>query len=321
MKCPNCGAKIGNKKACEYCGAQISIEMIKEQEQINKQGCPKCGSTNIKFNRENQGEIRGKNSKQIVHRTVGFCQDCGHTWYPNSPYNEMPKKNNLVWWILGWLFFFPAPIMILIWRKKNTWDIKVKIAVTVIFWIIFFIIGLSDGGSDSSTKESNTPSVEVTTNNGNSVQASADDKSNDIVVEQVTNKDNESAIANYDKANSDNGKSSSVEEALTELEKSPEELYFEQVKHDVEWQMMPRDECESVVLEDGSLKIKIHLSNTGKILERYTDISNAILAIKSGYDWWDTLVIDFGSSGVVTKTKDDLVDGDFEITKDDFIKE
>lgn len=153
MKCPNCGAEIGNNKTCEYCGAQISIEMIKEQEQINKQGCPKCGSTNIKFNRENQGEIRGKNSKQIVHRTVGFCQDCGYTWYPNSPYNEMPKKNNLVWWILGWLFFFPAPVMILIWRKKNTWDIKVKLAVTVIFWIVILVWGSTN--KNSSTTDTN----------------------------------------------------------------------------------------------------------------------------------------------------------------------
>lgn len=319
MKCPNCGAEIGNNKTCEYCGAQISLEMIKEQEQINKQGCPKCGSTNIKFNRENQGEIRGKNSKQIVHRTVGFCQDCGHTWYPNSTYNEVPKKNNLVWWILGWLFFFPAPVMILIWRKKNTWDIKAKIGVTVAFWIVFFIIGLSDGGSDSSTKESTTSSVEVTTNNENSEQAITDDKSNDIVVEQATNEDN--TQDNNDKADSDNESSSVEEEISIEPEKTPEELYFEQVKHDAEWQMMPRDECEEVTLEDRTLKLKIHLSNTGKILERYTDISNAILAIESGYEWWDTLVIDFGSSGVVTKTKNDLVDGHFEITKDDFIKE
>lgn len=319
MKCPNCGAEIGNNKTCEYCGAQISLEMIKEQEQINKQGCPKCGSTNIKFNRENQGEIRGKNSKQIVHRTVGFCQDCGHTWYPNSTYNEVPKKNNLVWWILGWLFFFPAPVMILIWRKKNTWDIKVKIGVTVAFWIVFFIIGLSDGGSDSSTKESTTSSVEVTTNNENSEQAITDDKSNDIVVEQATNEDN--TQDNNDKADSDNESSSVEEEISIEPEKTPEELYFEQVKHDAEWQMMPRDECEEVTLEDRTLKLKIHFSNTGKILERYTDISNAILAIESGYEWWDTLVIDFGSSGVVTKTKNDLVDGHFEITKDDFIKE
>ena len=30
--------------------------------------------------RENQGEIRGKDVKSIVHTTVGLCKDCGYTW-------------------------------------------------------------------------------------------------------------------------------------------------------------------------------------------------------------------------------------------------
>ncbi|WP_022765313.1 zinc ribbon domain-containing protein [Butyrivibrio sp. XPD2006] len=151
MKCPSCGAEVGNSKFCEFCGAQISLEMKKEQEQLNKQGCPKCGSSNIKFNRENQGEVHGKNAKRIIHRTVGFCQDCGHTWYPESAANEVPKKNNMIWWVLGWIFFFPAPVMVLIWRKKNTWDIKVKIAVTVVFWIVFFAIGSANKSSENAT--------------------------------------------------------------------------------------------------------------------------------------------------------------------------
>ena len=112
----------------------------------------------------------------------------------------------------------------------------------------------------------------------------------------------------------------SADMTQTESEKTPEELYFEQIKHDAEWNMMPRDECKTVTIEDRTLRLEIYLTRTDKLLERYTDISDAILAIESGYDWWDTLVIDFGSLGIVTKTKDDLVDGHFEVTKDDFIK-
>ena len=177
MKCSNCGAEIGNSKVCEFCGAQISYNMRREQEQLNKQGCPQCGSSNIQFKRENQGEIRGKKSKQVVHRTVGFCKDCGYTWYLSGA-NSAPQKNNLVWWILGWIFFFPAPVMVLIWRKKNTWDIKVKIAVTVVFWVLIFALGSCSNSSYSSSKDTSTTKVEETAN--------TDDKSNDIVVEQVT---------------------------------------------------------------------------------------------------------------------------------------
>ncbi len=201
MKCPKCGGEIpSGSKFCTFCGSQITYEMQREQEQLNKQGCPKCGSSNVQFQRENQGEFRNANSKQVVLRTVGFCKDCGYTWYPSGA-NSAPQKNNLVWWILGWIFFFPAPVMVLIWRKKNTWDIKVKIGVTIAFWIVFFIIGLSGGGSDSSTKESTAPTVEVTTNNEKSEQASNDDKSNDEVVEQVTTEDtttDSDEVSDYD---------------------------------------------------------------------------------------------------------------------------
>ncbi len=163
MKCPSCGAEIEQGSTiCESCGSQIPYAMRRQQEQLNKQGCPSCGSSNIQFRRENQGEIRGKKSKQVVHRTVGFCKDCGYTWYPQSGANQISQKNNLVWWILGWIFFFPAPVMVLVWRKKNTWDIKIKIAVTVVFWILIFIIGGCNNNSEK-TSTSNGPVVEDNT--------------------------------------------------------------------------------------------------------------------------------------------------------------
>ena len=91
--------------------------MIKEQELLNMSGCPKCGSTNIQFRRENQGEVRGKNYKQVVHRTVGYCKDCGETWYSSSE-SEMPKKRKTWLWVLGWICIFPVPLTILMLRKK-----------------------------------------------------------------------------------------------------------------------------------------------------------------------------------------------------------
>ena len=41
MRCPNCGAEIGTSNTCEYCGSTITSEMKKEQEILNKRGCPK----------------------------------------------------------------------------------------------------------------------------------------------------------------------------------------------------------------------------------------------------------------------------------------
>lgn len=159
MKCPNCGAEIGSNKTCEFCGSEVTLEMKKEQEQISKQGCPKCGSSNIKFTRENQGEIRGKNAKQIVHRTVGYCQDCGHTWFPESAANSAPKKRKTWLWVLGWLFIFPVPLTILLLRKK---DMKpaLKYGLIAAAWIVYLIIGLS-GNSNNQNSASSTSSKDT----------------------------------------------------------------------------------------------------------------------------------------------------------------
>lgn len=169
MKCPSCGADIKEgAKFCEFCGNSISADMKRDQEYVNKAGCPKCGSSNISFNREKQGEIRGKKGTSVVRSTVGFCKDCGHTWHTAGSSNQ-PQKNNMVWWVLGWIFFFPAPVMVLIWRKKCKWDIKVKIGVTVAFWILFFIIG---GTSNSESSTSKTESVD---NSSTSIENAVED--------------------------------------------------------------------------------------------------------------------------------------------------
>ena len=150
MKCPGCGAEIGDSKVCDFCGSRISVGMQKELEQLNKEGCPKCGSTNIEFKRENHGEVRGKSQKQIVHRTVGYCKDCGYTWYPEGQTVQMPKKRKTWLWVIGWIFCFPIPLTILMLRKR---DMKpwLKYGIIAAAWLIYIGIGIAGAGSDAET--------------------------------------------------------------------------------------------------------------------------------------------------------------------------
>jgi predicted RNA-binding Zn-ribbon protein involved in translation (DUF1610 family) len=98
MKCKNCGAEIdAHSTTCSYCGASISYEMRKEQEQVNKQGCPKCGSSNITFDREKQGDYKGKRGTTVIRHTIGVCKDCGYTWKADD---SSAKKKGPVWlWV------------------------------------------------------------------------------------------------------------------------------------------------------------------------------------------------------------------------------
>ena len=137
MKCPNCGAET-NSAVCEYCGTQIN----------NPHGCCKrCGSPNLSFRRENQGEVKGKKSKEIVHKTVGICKDCGYTWFEE----EKPAKKRKTWlWVLGWIFIFPLPLTILIARSKKI-KLWAKILIIAAAWGSCLLVGCIRGGEAGNT--------------------------------------------------------------------------------------------------------------------------------------------------------------------------
>lgn len=182
MKCPNCGAEIGaGKKFCDNCGSQISYDMQREQEQLNKKGCPQCGSSNVTFNREKQGEVRGKKGTAVVRRTVGVCKDCGYTWYTAG---QAPAKKSNTWlWVLGWIFIFPVPLTILMLRKKDMHP-ALKYGIIAVGWIVYLLIGL--GGSGDKKTEEPTVAVEETTQDKVIVKEPAKEEDTDTEVMDVT---------------------------------------------------------------------------------------------------------------------------------------
>ena len=171
MKCPNCGGEItGNNKVCEYCGSQISHEMRKEQEQVNKAGCPKCGSTNISFSRETTGAQTGKEGVAVLRETVGLCKDCGYTWTTSQTPKTTKRRTWL--WVLGWICIFPVPLTILMLRNKEMKP-ALRYSIIVIGWIAYFLIGIYGNATESTTgnNSSAVPTVRfetiITLNNGN----------------------------------------------------------------------------------------------------------------------------------------------------------
>ena len=181
MKCPNCGAEIENSNYCEYCGSQITSEMKQEQEKLNKTGCPKCGSTNVSFKRENQGEVKGKNSKQVIHRTVGLCNDCGATWYADSA----QKKRKTWLWVLGWIFIFPVPLTIILLKKKDMKPI-LRYGLIALAWIVYLAIGFSGKSTNTDTNNTVSPGSQVTTQANENVEEKNDNITTTAAIETTT---------------------------------------------------------------------------------------------------------------------------------------
>ena len=236
MKCPNCGAEIANgSKFCEFCGTQITYDMQREQEQLNKSGCPKCGSTNITFTRENQGEVRKKKSKQVVHTTVGYCKDCGYTWLPET---EKPKKRKTFLWILGWIFIFPVPLTILMLRKKEL-DPKIKYGVIAAAWVLYLVL-IIISRSNNSKKQS-----QATVDNRPAVQSEAS-------VESPAPKQESSIISNSKNDSSDKEESSKPEESKKEESSKAEESSEEIVEESSEEEISKEESSEEETIEEDS---------------------------------------------------------------------
>ena len=189
MKCQNCGAEINNSKYCEFCGSQITADMQKEQELLNKSACPKCGSTNIKFAREKIGESKGKRGTQIIRTTTGVCNDCGYTWQTQ----DAPKKKKIWLWVLGWIFIFPVPLTIILLRKKDMNSI-LKYGIIAVAWIVYLAIGFS-GGVNNADNTTMDPTAET------SVISSTEDKqtTTEITTAQITETKNTIEIIDGEK--------------------------------------------------------------------------------------------------------------------------
>ncbi len=162
MKCPNCGAEMEYGRVCEYCGAHITSEMLHEQELLNKTGCPKCGSTNISFNREKHGEVKGKKSTVVVRHTVGLCKDCGYTWRVNDGAPE--NKKSPIWlWVIGWILIFPLPLTILLLKKKDFKPVF-KWLIIILAWIVYIGIGIGSTTASMNKKQKTESSTKAVSN-------------------------------------------------------------------------------------------------------------------------------------------------------------
>lgn len=117
MKCKNCGSilKVDSQTTditCEFCHSKFKID--DEVQHIKFDDMEQAGYEMEK------GKLRARKEAKLEDETEKI-------------------KRNMIWWVLGWIFMFPIPLTILIW--KSNWKKTNKILVTCILWGILLIIG------------------------------------------------------------------------------------------------------------------------------------------------------------------------------------
>ena len=127
LKCSQCNGDMtfdSNRKVfiCKYCG---NVESVDESDDVQIQRIKSQAYKDVEMARQ-QTELQ----KEQMY------------------YDEERKKKNLVWWVLGWICFFPVPLTILIWRNEEM-DKKTKGILTAAVWIGVLIVTALFGESPS----------------------------------------------------------------------------------------------------------------------------------------------------------------------------
>ena len=93
-----------------------------------------------------------------------------------------------------------------------------------------------------------------------------------------------------------------------------EEEFIEFLKHDVVPHNLPQgDECTGITISDKQIIINVSLNNDvlAYVSNTFSTITDSILDIEEGYEYWESITVDCGDYGSITKTKNDIVDNEY----------
>lgn len=140
MKCPHCSGTLevsldAKQAKCPYCNTQILID-----DEVQ----------HIQFDNSEQAGYDFEKGRIKAQQDAAFHQaEMGRARVRATQEAERKKKNR-VWWILGWIFFFPIPLTILIAKSKKLKPV-LKIVLIAVLWVGLILIGALSSGKDNAT--------------------------------------------------------------------------------------------------------------------------------------------------------------------------
>ena len=126
-RCPQCGAmlNVATEKSpvlCQYCGSALIVS--DEKLHIRFENMEKAG---YEFE-------KGRQRAQT--------EQCRQFESINT--EPLPQKKSNTWlWIIGWLFCFPIPLTILVFRSKSLTEAHKRTYLWILGWILFFPVPMT----------------------------------------------------------------------------------------------------------------------------------------------------------------------------------
>jgi DNA-directed RNA polymerase subunit M/transcription elongation factor TFIIS len=120
LTCPHCGAPLKaaddtRVAKCPYCDSNIYLD--DEAARVRLDGAESAG-----YDFE-MGRIRAQQEAETARR--------------EAQQKAARKHQNMVWWVLGWIFIFAVPATILIVRSKKL-PVWAKVLLTALVWLFYF---------------------------------------------------------------------------------------------------------------------------------------------------------------------------------------
>ena len=114
---------------CTKCGTAVKVD-----ENAETFECPSCHNV-VKLN---IGSSDTKESPKIDYSDL-TSNTSGYYDASDVPPSSAPKKKAPIWlWVLGWLFIFPLPLSILIFRNQKMNNI-LRAAIMALAWSYYLI--------------------------------------------------------------------------------------------------------------------------------------------------------------------------------------
>lgn len=130
--------------------------------------CPKCGSTNVKFEIRSAGTKSSTNyyrtgvksswfipagrksyNSNRKQKSVGICQNCGHIWEP--------VEDGCLFYLIC-VLFFPITLSILFYKSNRIkMEKKYRVLVIIAAFLLIISLGAIIGSNSSNTNNANAP--------------------------------------------------------------------------------------------------------------------------------------------------------------------